>query len=407
LIRGVLLGPTTTTAFFYGFMGLGFSGAHLLLAKFLPALEYAEIALVVAIVNVTKEFAPLGVQGVILRHRSTADRRTLARVAAACSSTGLLVAVGAVAVYGLGSITAALLAVAVLASGLVNVGAVFFQSRQAFIRAMLLTQISNLVLLAAAGVVILVPAAGARFALSIIVVGYVVVAVWSWIRLLVDAPHDAGRGDPFPWREALSYMVVSGAVPMLVQAERLFIPKLLSLEDLATFGVLAAIVLSPFKTLQVGATFTMLPRFRAAETVRARRRLLVRESLMLGVLVGVGSLILAWLTPWVVHVVFEDKYVLSAGLIWAALLVGALRTFGGVAKALAMALCTTRELALVGVLVWLAVGVAVVGSAIGAAWGMTGVVLGIAAGWVTVTAAYAVPALRHIRETPAASPARG
>ena len=109
-------------------------------------------------------------------------------------------------------------------------------------------------------------------------------------------------------------------------------------------------------------------------------------------------MILAWLAPIVVHVFLAGKYEIPRSLIWAALALGGLRTYAGLAKALAMALCTTRELAVVGILVWVAVGVGLAGAVVGASWGMTGLILGIAAGWVTMMAGYAVPALRHLRD---------
>lgn len=399
LLRSVAFSPTTTAAMFYAVMGLGFSGAHLLLAKYLPALEYAEISLAIAVVNLTKEFSPLGAQGVILRHRLHPDRAMLVRVASACAFVGVLVAACAARIYHLGTITAVLLAAGILASGVTYVAAAFFQSRQVFLPAMFLSQSSNLVLLAGAVAVIFLPRGGTWLILAITVLGYVVSAAWSWSRLL-GGTRGPGPADTavFSWREALSYTIVSGAVPMLVQSERLFIPKLLSLEDLATFGVLAAIVLSPYKTLQVGVGFTTLPRLRAAETARERRRLLAREAWLLAVFVVGGGLVLAWLTPVLVKVVFQGKYEIGPGLIWAALAVGGLRTYGGLSKAAAMALCTTRELGFTSGLVWLAVGVALAGSVVGASWGLTGLVVGIAAGWVTLLAAYAVPAARHLRD---------
>lgn len=397
LLRSVVVSPTTTTALFYALMGLGFSGSHLLLAKFLPALEYAQIALAIAVIQLAKEFSPLGAQGVIVRHRLDPDRRMLIRVSWTCAVVGVVVATCAAPVYGLDPTTTLLLGAGIVASGVTYVAAAFYQARQAFVPAMFLSQCSNLVLLAGAVAVIVLPVRGIWLTLAIIVVGYVVSAVWSWSRLL-SGVHEPPEARAFSWREALSYTIVSGASPVLVQSERLFIPKLLSLEDLATFGVLAAVVLSPYKTLQVGASFTAFPRLRAAETVRERRRLLAKEALILTVFVAGGGLVLAWLTPVVVELFLEGKYELGGGLIWAGLAVGALRTYSGLARAAAMALCTTRELGVVGGLVWVAVGVALAGAVVGASWGLTGLVLGIAAGWVTLIAAYAVPAARHLRD---------
>ena len=53
--------------------------------------------------------------------------------------------------------------------------------------------------------------------------------------------------------------------------------------------------------------------------------------------------------------------------------------------------------ALAVTLVWLAVAVALAGATFGARWGLDGFVLGIAAGWLTLTLAYVVVTARHLR----------
>ena len=51
---------------------------------------------------------------------------------------------------------------------------------------------------------------------------------------------------------------------LLIQLERLVIPHVLPLADLALYGVLGAIAGSLFRVLQMGVGFSLLPRLRAA-----------------------------------------------------------------------------------------------------------------------------------------------
>ena len=389
VIRTVLLSTTTKSAAFYAFGGIGFSGANLLLAKFLPISEYATIALAVAILSLTRELAPLGAQGVILRHKLQPHLRMLSRVSVLSALIGATVAVGAAYLYELDASLAFLIFVGTSAGGLTAVAASFFQSRQRFKPAMLLTQSSNLFFLIAGIVAVSLRVHDAWFTLGIIVLGYCGTSAWAWQQLLGQGPVQSAEEADYAWREALSYMFVSGAVPLLLQLERLLIPQMLSLENLATFGVLAAIVMAPYRMLQEAANFTVLPRLRAADTVSARRRLPAKEGLMLTGLIVAGSALLMWLTPLLVEVIYRGKFDIGRDLILAGIAVGCLKAYGGLAMAAALALCPTRQLGLLGPLVWLAVVVAVIGASVGAAWGLTGLVIGIGAGWLLQLVMYA------------------
>lgn len=396
-VQAVLLSTTTRSAVFYALVGIGFSGAHLLLAKFLPTLEYATIALAVAILSLTREFAPLGAKGVILRHRLLPDRDMLIRVSVLSTLIGATVATGAAALYEFKAPLAILVFMGSVTGGLTTVAAAFFQSRQEFTSAMLLTQSNNLFFLIAGIVAVSLRVHDAWFTLGILVLGYCGTSAWAWHRLLGEARVSKSEATNYPWREALSYMSVTGAVLFLLQAERLLIPKMLSLEDLATFGVLAAIVMAPYRTLQMAANLTVVPRLRAAETVSQRRRLLAREALMLTALIVAGGTFLFWLTPWLVDVIYRGKFDISRNLIIAGIAVGSLKAYCGLAMASATALCPTRQLALLGSLVWFAVVIAAFGATLGSAWGLTGLVLGIGAGWLLQLVMYACLAAGHLK----------
>ena len=99
-----------------------------------------------------------------------------------------------------------------------------------------------------------------------------------------------------------------------MQLERLLAPRLLSLEDLARFAVVATLVGSPFRMLQMGAGYTLLPRLRAATSPHARWKLVRHEALAVALIGGAGGVILLSAAPWIADRLLAGKYELSTGL---------------------------------------------------------------------------------------------
>jgi len=136
---------------------------------------------------------------------------------------------------------------------------------------------------------------------------------------------------------------------------------------------------------------------RAASSIRQRRRLLFREIASLTILVSLGSITLFWLAPIVLELIFADKYQFSTGLIVAGILAGVVRAVSGLSKGVATALCSTSELGRLNILTWLCTTVAAAGGIVGARWGLTGLVYGIAFGWLSLSTVYTYSALPHLR----------
>ena len=91
--------------------------------------------------------------------------------------------------------------------------------------------------------------------------------------------------------------VLNAAGLVLIQLDRLVIPHVLPLQDLATYGVLAAIAGSLFRVLQMGVGYTLVPRLRVAGSVMERRRLISHEAKLVGGLVVAGSAAIWLVTP--------------------------------------------------------------------------------------------------------------
>jgi len=194
--------------------------------------------------------------------------------------------------------------------------------------------------------------------------GFVIAAWYGWSILLRERHAKPDRTYAIAWGEALAFAGVNASGLLLIQLDRLIIPHVRPLEDLATFGVLAAIVGSLYRVLQQGVGYSLLPRLRAASGVAEQRRLLAHEA---------------------------------PSLIVAAIVAGVTKILNAFGKASVSALATPRELALVNYLGWASVVLAIAGGLAGGAWGLAGVIYGVALGWsLRAVAAFYVTA-RHLR----------
>jgi O-antigen/teichoic acid export membrane protein len=227
--------------------------------------------------------------------------------------------------------------------------------------------------------------------------GFVVAAVYGWSVLLSEQaakPHETAA---FSWHEAFSFAGMNASGLLLLQMERLIIPHVLDLRDLALYGVLGAIAGSLFRVLQMGVGYTLLPRLRAAETVLDRRRLIVYEAKLVGGIVLLGSVLIWFLTPPVEHLFLAGKYHLSGALVLAAIVSGVAKIVNAFTKSAASALADTRELSLVNAAGWASAVVALVAAFAGARWGLAGVLYGVALGWFLRAIAALALVVPHLR----------
>ncbi len=393
----LLFSPSIRTSALFGLTGIGFVGANLVLAKILTPEDYALIALVVAIMGVAVPLGPLGIDGVVNRSLLGATRQLLLH----SMGTSLLAGVASYALsfwlYEVGHRLALLVLLGVAAGGVAMVAAAVFQRYQRLTVSLLLAQNGNFTLALAAVAMAALGANGAGYPVAAMVIGYVVAGFvgWGGVRHLSGDASPFPR--PFPWRDSLHYAGVTGAGLLFLQLDRLLIPTLLSLEELATFGVLAAIAIAPFRMLQMGVAFSMLPRLRAAPTVRARRALGLSELRNVGAITLLGSVAVLLLVPWLLDLIFGQKYHVSQALLWAAVVAGILRVLGGFSRGVATAVCTTKQMGVLNTLSWLSIVVAMAGAAVGARWGLVGLIYGTTVGWITRVVAAGFLVQPHFR----------
>jgi O-antigen/teichoic acid export membrane protein len=409
-VKLLLASPTLRTVAVYGAAGAGFAAANLLLARALPPSEYALVTLVVALLNIGFYVAPAGLDGVVNRRHLEAGPRLLRQLLATSVAAGLLFGLIAGAAYGATPALSAMTMVGVASGGALIVAAGQFQSEQRFGPSLALLQSTNLVLFAAAVLTVATGARDAVLPVFVLTVGTVGCAVFAWIVLFRERHAKPHRSSEIPWREAWAFLGMQIAGVVLIQLERLVLPHLLPLHELATYGVLAAVAGSLFRVLQMGVGYSLLPRLRRAPDVRQRRRLVAGEARLVVGIVALGSAVIVVAVPLVERWFLAGKYHLTPALVVAVIVSGVAKVMNSFTKAAGTAVATPRELGLANLLGWLAVAVATGAAAIGARWGLAGVIYGVALGWALRAITFAVITARHLRAggvQPLAEPAAG
>jgi len=216
----------------------------------------------------------------------------------------------------------------------------------------------------------------------------------------VQLHHRSGDPHPeptLPWGEALSFAGLQASGLLLTQLDRLMIPHVLPIRDLATYGVLAAIAGSLFRVLQMGVGYSLFPRLRAAADVPARRRLIAHEARLAGGIVLVGSAFIWFVTPLIERWFLAGKYHLAGSLVLASILAGIAKILNAFGKSSVSALGDARELKLVNLMGWCSVAIAVLASVVGARWGLAGVIYGVGLGWLVRAVGACWLTARHLR----------
>lgn len=381
----------------YGASGLGFAGANLVLARVLPKDEYALFTLVLALINFGFALATAGIDGIALRQSLEFGPRLLVRVVAAALVAAVGLGIVAEVAYDLTLPLLAMLVVSAAAGGVMVVAGARFQREQRFGLSLSLVQSPNFFLALAAAVVVAAGAGHAWVPLLIATAGFVLGAWYGWWLLLREREAKPDRGSAFSWREALAFAGLSASGLLLVQLERFVIPHVLPLGDLATYGVLAAIVGSPFRVLQNSVGYSLLPRLAAASSVPERRRLIRRELRLAGLLILLASAAVWVAVPLVERWFLAGKYDLSSTLVLAAILAGLAKVLNAFTRATVTALASARELWLINVLGWVSVVIAAAAATYAGRWGLPGVIYGVGLGWLLRAMAALWLSVRHLR----------
>jgi O-antigen/teichoic acid export membrane protein len=384
------------TAVVFGLGGVGYALGNLLLARALPPAEFGVFTLFLALVQIGASLAPIGLQGQVNRRPGGAvspGRPLLTSVIVAAAT-----AIVASLLYRMEVAFIVALVVSITAGGASQVASAVFQSRLRFGLALSLSQGLAAALLGV-GVVAVVAGGVEPWFLAALVAGYYVIsASVGWGILAREKPR--GPTEPHSLLEGLSLLGITAAALILMQLERLLTPRLLTLEDLATFAVVATLAGSPFRMLQMGAGYTLLPRLSTASTAQERQHLVRREAVAVTLIGGAAVLVILSVAPWVAARLLAGKYELSTALMMAALLSGAVKLADQFATTIVWALGSPRQLALLNWVSWTCAGIGVAAAWFGARWGLLGLMYGVTLGWVSRGAVAGALASKLLRTAP-------
>jgi O-antigen/teichoic acid export membrane protein len=381
VLSKILKSANVRSGLVFGSAGLAFAVANLVLANFLTVEKYALLSLLIAIVMFSSSLGLMGADGIVNRHPLSPDKHLFLRILATAAMVAVGSALAAVTVYEVPVYLAALLCLVIISFAVTQFAAAYFQSRHHFGLSLTCGNSFNFLLLLVALFFVAFDLHSifvAMFLLAIIqtiFAGMAVLAVISRFRNVVTDYR-------YSWREALAIVLMSASSSLLVQLERLVTPRLLTLEDLATLGVLLAIVGPPFRLLQITLGYVLLPVLRAADGRSERVSLLVRE-LVLALLVILLIWVFLWFaTPFLQELFLTDDYNLSPQLILAALVAGTAKGLSGIARAGVTAVSSVRAIEVMGVLGWFSVFVSIAFAYYLSAFGLPGVIYGVTVGWV-------------------------
>jgi O-antigen/teichoic acid export membrane protein len=387
----------------FGLGGIGYALGNLLLARALPPTQFGAFTLFLALVQIGASLAPIGLEGQVNRRPGgvVSPGRPLLTSLVVAAATAIV----ASTLYRMDAALIVALLISITAGGTSLVASATFQSRLRFGLSLSLSQGLAVVLLGMGAVAVTTGGAEPWFLAALVAGYYVIAASVGWGILARERPR--GSTEAHSFLEGLSLLGITAAALILMQLERLLTPRLLTLEDLATFAVVATLVGSPFRMLQMGAGYTLLPRLSTASTSEERRRLVRHEALAVMLIGIVAALVMFFAAPWIAGWLLAGKYELSTALMIAALVSAAVKLGDGFATTMVWALGSPRQLALLNWVSWTCAGVGVAGAWFGARWGLIGLMYGVTLGWVcrgAVAGSLAANLLRRVPVSGALAP---
>lgn len=383
MLRALYKSASLRAAVVLGLGGLAFTLANLILARTLPSREYGLVSLVIGIVSVAGLAAPLGLDLVMGRRGLLLDSR-LRRAILCISSLVSLVTVGISAVcYRLSLPLLVCILVTTVASALVQASAAHFQGQRRFGPATWIVQLSNWTLLLAALLTTVLGLQTAVGPCALLAATTAVGGTITWVIASREAKQPTGQPDLRTLRgEALSLVSIHACNAVFLQLERLLLAPVAGVQVLALFGVVAALVASPFRMLQMAVLFTLIPNLRQAQDFQERRRLLMREMALVAGAIGAGSIVIWAVAPPLAHWFLAGRYDISAALMCAALVAGVLKLCSAFATGTVIALAQDKGLRTLSVVSWATIGLSVLGAFVAAPGGLVGVLYGISGGWL-------------------------
>ncbi len=387
-IGALLRSPSLRAAAMLMAGGFGFAAANILLARVLLPNEFGALSLFLALIQLSLTLGPFGLDLAINRHRLSATSELRRWGGITSVVTGLLIAIAGRVLYDVDFAMMLCLLIAGVASSFNRFGSSVLQAHQRFGFSLFLGQVHNYILLLSVPVLWLAGTDGAVPIAAMISTSYVLTSAIGWraARRLAMSSHASPPLRTFV-KESLAGFGILVATQVLWQLERLVIPSTLTMEDLATFAVVAAIAGSPFRMLQIGIGHTLLPGLRACARREDIHKLLRREGLIAFGASSLSILAVLVVTPFIAERFLLGRYAIGWGLLAAVIITGLVKVVNGFVSAIVQAFGTTGALAAFNGFTWIGLAVGTISAILGARHGIIGVVYGVGVGWLAMTIA--------------------
>jgi len=379
----LLFSPAIKAASAFALGGAAFALANLLLARHLTTQAYGEFSLILAIGILGIPLGTLSLDAVVLRHRPGPQTKLLKLSIVTGVIVGILIAATAWVIYSTDPGFLPLIVLAIAAGSVARMSSSVYQSEKRYKSSLLLIQSQNITLILAAIAAGLFVGVSAETVYSAYAGHWALAAIIGWLSLKQFSGLKADDTWKVPWAESPPLFGHLVAAQLTGQLDRLMIPKLLDIESLATFGVLSALVLAPFKMFQAGMGYTLIPGLRLAATKDERKDIVTHEARTAAFVIIVAIASGFIVAPWVTNLFLQGKYELGHVLIAAAVSAGSLQVLVMFVSSIVMALGSRAHLTSLNRGTWLALLISIAGGWWGSRWGLPGIVLGFAVGSLT------------------------
>ena len=360
----------------FGISGIAFTLGSLMLARQLPMDAYGRLTLAIALFNILGLMVPLGLDQLLLRRQVAVNGKLLALLLASGLGISALLFGVMYRVGGLRPPEIVLTGVAIVAGGVVATSSIGLRMSGKPSSSMALAISASFVLLLAGILGMALDIVGTIMPLSVFAAGNCLFAAAGWAMLSRTRGGMAELSDPISWPEALPMLGLVALNTLSLQIERIIIPIPLTLEDLATFGVLASVAIFPFRLLAAGVGFSLPPKLIATATIAERKGVVAREIRQMILIFLPASLLLVLLAPWAAALLTGGLYVLDRMLVFAACLNGAAKVAMAFPAAMLKVCGSAADLMLINIwgMLWLALTIC--GAMAGARFGLAGLILG-------------------------------
>ena len=376
-----LIGAKTVQAVLgFTLTGAAFTIGNLLLARQLSTEDYGHVTLALAVFTVTNWLGPLGFDQVLLRRVIDPNLRLLARLG---TSSVLVAAVGSAIIYLIYGMPVDLtfpFSAACIAGSIATAAGLALRRYGWTILSLIVTNITSVAVLTSGLLGLFRELNNPLTVLYTLASIAVAAAIAAWSALALNHRSPSDEWETVPKGEAASLLIVAASGVLIIQIERLLIPPLLSIADLATYSVIASVAVFPFRLMRSSSGFAIVPRLRNTADLGARLSILKLEGKAISVMLSVATLVVVLAAPAVATVVTGGRYPLGTVLVLAGCLNGGAKLVESVPRSALIACGTAPEIRRLGLLSWAGVLTNVTGAYLGSFWGLPGLIFGGALG---------------------------